>query len=69
MLNPPNPYIRLAGASYDIQGQANSNNQNTNVQKWIPHQVRNDRCGIDSIRGQISPLRNAMHCFGRNDID
>jgi hypothetical protein len=26
---------------------------------WIPHQVRNDRCGIDSIRGQIPRLRPA----------
>lgn len=29
--------------------------------------MRNDRCKFDSIRSQISPLRNAEHCFGRND--
>jgi hypothetical protein len=28
-------------------------------QKWIPQQVRNDRCGINSIRCQISRLRFA----------
>jgi hypothetical protein len=27
----------------------------------------NGKCGIYSIRCQISPLRNASHCFGRND--
>jgi len=31
----------------------------SNVQKWIPHRVRNDRCVVDSIRCQISPLRPA----------
>jgi hypothetical protein len=30
-----------------------------NINNWIPHQVGNDRCGIDSIRGQISRLRFA----------
>jgi hypothetical protein len=29
------------------------------VSKWIPHRVRNNRIEIDSIRGQISPLRFA----------
>ncbi len=27
------------------------------INNWIAHRVRNDRCGFDSIRGQIPRLR------------